>query len=296
MGRTSFRHNQILRFEQMQEESSSAKGRKGPFPAMAPRFTMDQVVLPKDLRHELEEVVLLIRNRDLIYGKWGFDAIEPEPKFILSFYGPSGTGKTMCAHALASELGLNIMPLNYADIESKYVGDAPKNIVKAFKAAQEDNCVLFFDEADSFLGNRITNVSSSADQSVNSFRSQMLIQLEEFQGIVIFATNLVANYDFAFQTRILKNVHFRMPDDEQRQSIIKKMMPARLPLSQSFSDKEWKSLVKASKDFSGRDIKAAFLTTFAYVAREKGKDAIFPIRDFLTGFEKRQKEMKQIRK
>lgn len=295
MGRTSFRHSQILQFEQLQEESSVVK-KKSVYPPLKPKFTMDQIVLTDELRHELEEVILLIRNRDLIYNEWGFNTIEPEPKFILSFYGPSGTGKTMCAHALASELKQNIMPLNYADIESKYVGDAPKNIVKAFNLAQETDSVLFFDEADSFLGNRITDVSSSADQSVNSFRSQMLIQLENFQGIVIFATNLVTNYDFAFQTRILKNVHFKMPDDEQRLSIIRKMMPKHLPMVKSFTDKDWKTLVKISKNFSGRDIKAAFLTTFAYVARTQGKKAKFTIHDFTVGFDKRKTEMKQVRK
>ncbi|MGC8140941.1 AAA family ATPase, partial [Salmonella enterica] len=82
---------------------------------------------------------------------------------------------------------------------------APKNLQAAFDVAKNNDCVLFFDEADSFLGKRITNVVQGADQALNSLRSQMLILLEEFKGIVIFATNLVTNFDTAFESRILKH-------------------------------------------------------------------------------------------
>ena len=68
--------------------------------------------------------------------------------------------------------------------------------------------MLFFDEADSFLGKRIQNVSSSSDQAINSLRSQMLILLEDFEGVVVFATNLADNYDKAFESRICKHISF----------------------------------------------------------------------------------------
>ena len=109
------------------------------------------------------------------------------------------------------------------------MGDSAKNLMNAFNTAKEHNCVLFFDEADSFLGKRIQNVTQGADQALNSLRSQMLILLEEFEGVVIFATNLVSNFDQAFESRILKHIKFALPNEEARAVIINKMIPEHLP-------------------------------------------------------------------
>ena len=138
------------------------------------------MVLNKEVKDQLDSCVTMIRSLDKIYDEWGFREVDPVKKSVLNFYGPPGTGKTMAAHALSAELGKMILAINYSDVESKFVGDAPKNLVSVFKIAEEKNCVLFFDEADSFLGKRVTNVSSSSDQAVNSLRSQMLILLESF--------------------------------------------------------------------------------------------------------------------
>lgn len=80
---------------------------------------------------------------------------------------------------------------------------------------------MFFDEADSFLGKRIEDVSHSADQALNSLRSTMLIQLEIFEGVVIFASNLRENYDKAFKSRFLYEIEFDLPDLDCRKQIIK---------------------------------------------------------------------------
>lgn len=69
-----------------------------------------------------------IKCQDLIYNKWGFSEVESKPKSILNFFGPPGTGKTMCAHAIAKMLDKPLLALNYSEIESKYVGDAAKNL------------------------------------------------------------------------------------------------------------------------------------------------------------------------
>ena len=191
------------------------------FPA-EPKYSINQIILNDSTLEELEKVIIMIKNINKIYYEWGFEEIDPVPRCIVNFYGPPGTGKTMSAHILASELNLKILSLNYSDIESKFVGDAPKNLVQAFEIAKKENCLLFFDEADSFLGKRITNVSSSSDQSVNSLRSQMLILLESFNGVVVFATNLHENYDSAFESRILKHIQFKLPDKNVRFKIIKK--------------------------------------------------------------------------
>jgi SpoVK/Ycf46/Vps4 family AAA+-type ATPase len=231
------------------------------FVPIIPKYRLDQVILSDNLEKEIKKALTILEYREKIYETWGFGEIEPSPKAILNFYGPSGTGKTMTSHAVANYLNIKIMALNYADIESKFVGDAPKNLIKAFESASRENALLFFDEADSFLGKRITNISSSSDQAVNSLRSQLLILLENFEGIVIFATNLMDNYDKAFESRIFKHLKFDLPDEKGRKELISKSIPRKVPFKdkKSLSNDELIELSKITPGLSGRHIKNGIL-------------------------------------
>lgn len=252
--------------------------------------------MPDSIRQQIKEAICIINNKDLIYNTWGFSEVDSIPKSILNFYGPPGTGKTMCAHAIANELGKRLLALNYSEIESKFVGDAPKNLQRAFQIATEEDCVLFFDEADSFLGKRIQNINQSADQALNSLRSQMLILLEEHSGVVIFATNLVSNFDKAFQSRILKHIKFELPNEEARIAIIRKMIPSKLPLAGPLADQELKELGEMAEGFSGREMKNAILDTLLAKASEDNEAAIFTFSDFKKGFENKKEEMEALKK
>lgn len=161
------------------------------FTPTKPRYSFDKVILPDDVKKRIMADLSVIKHTELIYKTWGFEEIDGIPRLVLSLYGKPGTGKTMIAHAIANYFSKPLLALNYSEIESKYVGDAAKNLKHAFDTATELGAVLFFDEADSFLGKRIQNVSQGAEQAINSLRSQMLILLEEHEGIVLFATNLV---------------------------------------------------------------------------------------------------------
>jgi AAA+ superfamily predicted ATPase len=85
----------------------------------------------------------------------------------------------------------------------------------------------------------------------------MLILLENFNGIVIFATNLIKNYDRAFETRIFKHIKFELPDKELRKKLIRIMIPSKVPLKKPLEDSELELLADISEGFSGRDIKNA---------------------------------------
>lgn len=88
----------------------------------------------------------------------------------------------MCAHAIAKELNKKIICVNYADIESKYVGETSKNLTSLFDYAKENDFVIFFDEADALLSKRVTNMSSSTDVSVNQTRSVLLTFVNDSLG------------------------------------------------------------------------------------------------------------------
>ena len=263
------------------------------FIPVEPKYKPSQVVLNQELVDEISYTLKVIENKEIIYDDWGFGEVDPAPKAILNFYGPPGTGKTMTAHAIASRLGVNILAANYAEIESKFVGDAPKNLIKAFETAGTTNALLFFDEADSFLGKRITNVSTGCDQAVNSLRSQMLILLENFSGIVIFATNLMRNYDRAFESRIFKHIKFDYPGRTNRKTIIQKITPARAPIQNGeFTDEQLSRLVAISEGFSGRDIKNAVLDALAHAVIKRKNRVLFE--DFLTAFESQKKNKREL--
>ena len=239
------------------------------FIPQTPQYSLDKMILSDRVRNELNKTILLIQNQKQIYDEWGFSEIDPNPKCVINFYGPPGTGKTMAAHSIATAVGKKILILNYSDIESKYVGEAPKNLMKAFQVAKETDAILFFDEADSFLGSRIRNVQQSSDQAINSLRSQMLIQLEMFNGTVIFATNLLENYDKAFESRIIKNVEFELPNEQLRKELIKIVIPSKVPKEENLFDTDFlNELSNLINGFSPREIKNLSLEVLVTLIEE----------------------------
>lgn len=282
----------LLNFKIKESSNKLEKEGENSIPAfipISPKYTFEQVILPDEVRKEIFNALSVIENRKLIYEDWGFGEVEPTPRSIINFYGAPGTGKSMCAHAIAAKMEKPLLALNYADIESKYVGEAAKNLKKAFETATELGAVMFFDEADSFLGKRIENVTQGSDQALNSLRSQMLIYLENFSGVVIFATNLVTNFDQAFNSRILSHIKFELPNKEARAAIIAKMIPAKLPKDHEFTEEEYLEASDLIEGLSGREIKTAIQTMLLNEAAEHGKAAIFTI-DILKEALKSKKE------
>ena len=223
--------------------------------AKTPSYTFSQLVLPQNTLDEIKNAIQILKVESLVFDTWGLRTIEPYPKTALNFYGPPGTGKTLAAHAIASFLNKKIMVASYAEIESKYHGDGPKNVKALFAAADKENAVLFIDEADSLLSRRLTNVTQGSEQAINSMRSQLLINLELFHGVVIFSTNLVQNYDKAFETRV-HHIQFTLPDETCRKEIWLRHLPSSLPLSE---DVNVDKLATEIDDICGRDIKNAII-------------------------------------
>jgi SpoVK/Ycf46/Vps4 family AAA+-type ATPase len=223
-----------------------------PITLLEPQFTFDQLVLDEATFDELHYAINFERVRDRVYIGWGLERLEPSPKLALNFWGASGTGKTMAAQALAQVIGKKIILASYAEIESKYHGDGPKNVKRLFQFASDNDAVLFIDEADSLLSKRLTNVTQGSEQAINSMRSQLLIQIEQFSGVVIFATNLASNYDSAFITRI-KSIQFKIPDKDMRKRLWNKMLLSSLPLDTDIDCEKLSEI----EGVCGRDIKNA---------------------------------------
>lgn len=177
------------------------------------------MILPAKVKEEVLDAADYAKYSQLVFEVWGLQKTHKYSKNLgINLYGPSGTGKTMTAHAIANHLHRKILTVNYAEIESKYVGETSKNICRIFETAKETHSILFFDEADAFLSRRVTNMAESRDVSVNQTRSVLLMCLNDYQDFVIFATNFISNFDPAFMRRIAVQIKFEMPDYECRKN------------------------------------------------------------------------------
>lgn len=232
------------------------------YQATDPKYTFDMVQLKTDTIEQIETALARIEYEKEVFDEWGLYAIMPNPTSALSFFGPPGTGKSLAADAIASKMNKKIIRVSYPDIQSKYVGEGPKNIVAIFLAAETQDAILFIDEAESLLSKRLENVNDPSAQSMNSMRSQFLISMEKFHGIVIFASNLAKNYDKAFLSRMI-NIEFEMPDEEMRQKIWKTHLPLGIGNNSKlkFPTSEDVNVYELSHNFvlCGRDIRNAVI-------------------------------------
>jgi hypothetical protein len=138
--------------------------------------------------------------------------LRRNPKGSLVFYGPPGTGKTQFVEYMATELSLPLVSKKASDLLSKWVGESEKNIAAAFEEAASEDAILFLDEGDSFLRDRMLARDSWQITQVN----ELLQHIERFEGIVIVATNLFRGLDVAALRRFTFKVEFRELDAEQR--------------------------------------------------------------------------------
>lgn len=252
------------------------------YEAQQPIFTFKQLVIPEEVEEDLLLAVDLIRLEFKVFDEWGLRKIEPFPRTALNFHGKPGTGKTLAAHAIASKINRPILVASYAQIESMYHGEGPKNVEAIFLAAERDNALLFIDEADSLLSKRLTNVTQGSEQAINSMRSQLLICLEQFRGVVIFSTNLVENYDKAFETRV-RNINFPMPDETCRREIWKRHLVEELPIAEDVSIEKLAQI----EDVCGRDIKNAIIDASMRAARQDKEE--IGISEFLDSVDRIKK-------
>jgi len=230
-----------------------------------PKFSLDEIILPDDVKNQILDATTYADNSYRVFELWGFKKTHKYSRRVgINLYGAPGTGKTMAAHAIAKSLGRKILIVNYADIESKYVGETPKNIRKAFEAAKNSNSILFFDEADAILSKRVTNMTQAVDVSVNQTRSVMLMLMNEFQDFIIFATNFIENFDAAFMRRISIHIKFTLPDEICRKKIWRMYTPQEVPNNLDFDE-----LAKKFDGISGSDISNAMLNAAFKAARLK---------------------------
>ncbi len=220
------------------------------FPAklIETELNWEDLVVDYKVEEALEDINTWIAGHHTIMEEWGLKKYLKKGYRTL-FYGPPGTGKTLAATLLGKRNNMDVYRVDLSMIVSKYIGETEKNLAKVFDLAESRNWILFFDEADALFGKR-TSGNTSNDRHANQEVAFLLQRMEDYDGIIILATNLKSNIDEAFARRFQSMVYFPIPDEQQR----KKLWDNMLPDSWLDADKEEILSLAVQNEISGGNI------------------------------------------
>lgn len=188
----------------------------------------NDLVLPEETMKQVEELKIWIRHHQTLFNEWGM-AKKLKPGYKVLFHGPPGTGKTMTASLLGKYTGKDVYKIDLSMVVSKFIGETEKNLANLFDKAENKDWILFFDEADALFGKR-TNVRDAHDKYANQEVSFLLQRIENYEGLVILATNFKSNIDDAFTRRFHAHIYFPPPKYQERLQLWQKTLPEKITL------------------------------------------------------------------
>jgi transitional endoplasmic reticulum ATPase len=217
----------------------------------------------EDVKRQLQEAVEWPLKYPELYKKLG----HTMPKGIL-LHGPSGTGKTMLAKAVATESEANFISVRGPELLSKWVGESERGVREVFRRArQAAPCVIFFDEIDSIAPVRGMGGDSMVTERVVSQLLTEMDGIQSLQGVVVLAaTNRIDMVDPALLRpgRFDKLIYVGMPDKYARQKILE-IHTKNKPLAE---DVRLDKIAEMCEDFSGADVAAVANTAVSLVLHE----------------------------
>jgi len=170
--------------------------------------------LPAKVVSQLKEISGHVKQRSRAFSR----ALNPAKGLIVLFSGPSGTGKIKAAEVIANELRLDLYRIDLSAAVGKYMGETEKNLNRLFDTTQASKTILFLDEGDALFGKR-SEVKDAHDRYANIEVGYLLERMEDYDGMVILATNLKTNIDPAFVRRLRFIIEFPRPSVEDRRDL-----------------------------------------------------------------------------
>ncbi len=247
---------------------------------------MAELVLPDDVIDTLRDMIAMVRERAQILERWGYQRHLGISRGVAALYsGEPGTGKTMAASVVASELGLELVRIDLSAVVSKYIGETEKNLAKIFDEAQDAHAMLLFDEADSLFGKR-TELKSAQDRFANLEVNYILQRMETFDGVSVLTTNAESAIDPALQRRLNFRIRFPEPEVDERARLWQQLLPP----SAGLADLDFVPLAERF-DMTGGYIKNAVVRA-AVIAARAGRSMIAD--DLWTGAHHEYVEMGKV--
>lgn len=253
------------------------------FPAkrIETKLRIDDIVLNKEVQRHYKNMEDWISFNQPLMDKWAMEK-RLRKGFRVLFYGPAGTGKTLTAGVLGNETKKDVYKIDLSMVVSKYIGETEKNLELLFARAEDKDWILFFDEADAIFGKR-TSVRDAHDKYANQEVSYLLQRIEDYNGLVILATNMKNNIDDAFIRRFNDIVKFTIPNEEERNEIWEKSFP------ENANYDDIPNQVKKYKLTGGNIINAVHFAGIQAVKRRKESDEgklLFYLEDVTDGIKK----------
>ena len=189
-----------------------------------------QMIFDNTVSEQYDRLCGLLSDNNLNTVRQRLEEKNMSRGFSILFYGAPGTGKTEAVKQIARCTGREIMQINISRMRSMWVGQSEKNIKAVFDNYKE-MCkrseripILLFNEADAIISSRIDNAKNSVDKMENSIQNIILQEMENFDGILIATTNLVTNFDKAFERRFLYKIEFTKPTEKARKKLWQTIM------------------------------------------------------------------------
>lgn len=248
-------------------------------------YQWEDLKLEDKQKNKIMDIYSHIKYKLKVYNEYGMEKHFQYGRCVSAlFSGPSGTGKTMAAYVLANMLNLELYKVDLSRVVDKYIGETEKRLEEIFRKAEQSNMILFFDEADALFGKR-SEVNDARDKYANTEVAYLLQRIEEFNGVVILATNYRENIDAAFMRRMKFEIRFTIPDEKIRYEIWKSVLGGKIttePLDLEYLSDNF--------EFTGATIKNVVLNAvFKSVSQEQELDMGHVIWAIRSEFEKNGK-------
>ncbi|WP_422733135.1 ATP-binding protein [Micromonospora sp. WMMD558] len=212
---------------------------------LPPTTTLDDLVLPPATLAAVRDVVAHARHSPAAHDRLGLTGRLGRAVIAL-FHGPSGTGKTAAAEAVAAAIDRDLWVVDLARVVTKWLGETQRNLDSVLRDAAVAGAVLLFDEADGLFGKR-GDVTDARDRYANLEIDHLLQRIEVHAGVVVLTSNRPSALDEAFARRIRLAVRFDLPDHGERERIWRRHLP------------DVDTAAVAREELSGATIRAAAL-------------------------------------
>ncbi len=250
------------------------------FPArlIQTQLQWEDLVLADEVMQQIRELEQWLLHSNVLMNEWDMRSRFKKGYRVL-FHGPPGTGKTLTANLLGNYTQRDVYRIDLSMVVSKFIGETEKNLENLFARAEAKNWILFFDEADALFGKR-TGVRDAHDKYANQEVSYLLQRMEDFDGLIILASNMKNNIDEAFVRRFNAIIRFNLPSEEERSLIWRKSFPQRVGFAE---EKDVPELVKKYELSGGNIINVVQYSCLKALARNS---PVISLDDVLNGIKR----------